>query len=118
MPEASRQAADSVIYGSVARPVKFASISAASSGDNTLVAAVAGKKIRVLNYVLVVASTVVARFESGAGGTALSGQMTLTAGVASSYAPTGLFETAASELLNLELGGAVQVSGHMSYIEV
>lgn len=118
MPQGTRQAADSLIYGSVPRTVKFAAISASTSGDNTLVAAVTGKKIRVLNYVLVVASSVIARFESSAGGTALSGQMTLAAGVASAYAPTGVLETAEGELLNLELGGAVQVSGHLSYIEV
>ena len=38
-------------------------------------------------------------------------------------APTGdptcpLFETAAGELLNLNLGGAVQVSGHVTYQEI
>jgi hypothetical protein len=30
----------------------------------------------------------------------------------------GYFETAAGVLLNLELGGVVQVSGHLTYIEV
>lgn len=104
---------------SMAQP-KFAIIDAASSGDNTLVAAVAGKKIRVLNYVLVSAGAVTARFESGAGGTALTGQMTLAASteVEASSQQWGHFETAAGALLNLELSGAVSVDGHLSYQEV
>jgi len=93
------------------------SVSAASSGDNTLLAAQTGYKIRVLSYTLVAAGTVTAAFESGAGGTALTGDMTLVAGVplVVPLAREGHFETAAATLLNLELGGAVQVSGHIVY---
>lgn len=100
--------------------VKYAAIDAATSGDNTLVAAVTGKKIRVLSYILVSAGTVTARFESGAGGTALSGQMTMAVntGVSAAFNEGGWFETAAGSLLNLELSGAVSVDGHLSYIEV
>lgn len=97
---------------------QYAAISAASSGDNTLVAAVSGKKIRVLSYTLVPASSVAMRFESGAGGTALSGVMTSAAILKADYNERGHFETAAGALLNLELGGAVQVSGHITYVEV
>lgn len=99
---------------------KFAVISAASSGDNTLVAAVASKKIRVLSYSLVANGTVTVRFESGAGGTALSGQMDFVAntGISVPFSPVGHFETAANTLLNLELSGAVEVAGHLTYIEV
>lgn len=104
--------------------VKFAKIDAASSGDNTLVAAVSGAKIRVLSYTLVPTADVVVRFESGAGGTALTGQMSLRQedGVVAqnvhASCPQGLFETAASALLNLELSGAVSVDGHLTYVEV
>ena len=98
-------------------PAKYAVIDHAGSGDNTLVAAVAGKKIRVLSYVLVSAGAVTARFESAASGTALSGQMTLAAStvVSAPYNKLGHFETIAGELLNLELGGAVSVDGHLVY---
>jgi hypothetical protein len=101
-------------------PVKFAKIDAASSGNNTLVAAVTGKKIRVLNYVLIAGGTVTATFQSGAGGTALTGAMPFVAngGVAPGLDETGHFETAAGSLLNLSLNGAVQVSGHLKYQEV
>lgn len=99
--------------------VKFASISAASSGANTLVAAVTGKKIRVLGYVLVAANAVNANFESGT--TDISGVMSLPAFGGVSYAggrEAPAFETASGAALGLTLGSAVQVSGHISYIEI
>lgn len=99
-------------------PVKFAVINASSSGDNTIVPAVSDVKIRVVHYVFTVASDVNVRWESSAGGTALSGVMSFTAGVQSAFSPVGLFETISGELLNLELSGAVQVSGHLAYVEV
>lgn len=97
---------------------QFAAIDAATSGDNTIVAAVSGKKIRVLGFFLVSGGTVTARFESDAGGDALTGQMTLAVNVevAPGYNPAGWFETNAGELLNLELSGAVSVDGALVYV--
>ncbi len=99
------------------RPILHGVIDAATSGDNTLRAAVTGRKIRVHSYVLVAAGTVTARFESGAGGTALSGQMTMAVNtvVSAPHNPAGWFETAPATLLNLELSGAVSVDGHFTY---
>jgi hypothetical protein len=99
---------------------KFAVIDAASSGDNTLVSAVASKKIRVLALFLVAAGAVTVRFESGASGTALTGQMNVAAngGFVLPFNPVGWFQTAANTLLNLELSGAVSVDGSLTYIEV
>lgn len=102
---------------------EFAAISGATGGNNTLVAAVSGKKIRVLSYVIVADSAVDVRFEDGADGTALSGQMKLgtstdSGGIAAPYTPRGHFETSAGTLLNMELSAAVQVSGHLTYVEV
>ena len=93
------------------------SISAASSGNNTLLAASTGYKIRVISYTLVAASTVTASFQDGASGTALTGAMTLIAGVplVVNFQREGHFQTTVSTLLNLSLGGAVQVSGHLTY---
>lgn len=97
--------------------VQYEVIDDATSGDNTLVAAVTGKKIRVFSYVLWSGGSVNARFESGAGGTALTGQMTTTTteSMAVNCAPYGCFETAAGALLNLELSAAVSVDGHLTY---
>jgi hypothetical protein len=103
------------------KTVLRAAISAASSGDNTLVGAVADKKTKVLSLVLVATSAVTVRLESGAGGTALTGVMSLAANVpfVLPLAMPGYHwcETAAATLLNLELGGAVQVSGAIVYYQ-
>lgn len=100
--------------------IKYAVIDHAASGDNTIVTGVTGKKIRVLSYTIVAAGAVLVRFESGASGTALTGQMSLAAngGISAAFNEGGHFETAAGALLNLELGGVVSVDGHLSYIEV
>ena len=99
---------------------KYAVIDEASSGNNTVIAAVAGKNIRVLGYVLVAAGAVTVRFEDGANGTALTGQMTIAenGGVASGFCPVGWFQTSDNTLLNLELSGATSVDGHVVYVEV
>lgn len=109
---------DAILTAGVANTPLFAVIDAATSGDNTLIAAVASKKIRVLSLFLVSAGTVNVRFESGASGTALTGQMNLVAntGFVLPFNPCGWFETAANTLLNLELSGAVSVDGCIQYI--
>lgn len=99
--------------------LKSAVINCSTSGDNTIVSAVAGKKVRVLAVLIVSDGTVDTRFESGASGTALTGQMPLL--VNTGYAisnPWGLFETGSNTLLNLELSAAINVHGFVSYIEV
>jgi len=100
--------------------IRRAAISGATSGNNTLVAAVSGLKIKVLGMVLYAAGAVDVRLESGAGTTALTGVMSFAAagdGVVIPIAPPGYhwIETAAGALLNMELGGAVQVSGFLVY---
>lgn len=100
---------------------KFAKIAASSSGDNTLVAAVTGKKIRVIAYNLMANGAVNAKFQSGASGTDLTGLKYCGAagdGVCANYNPVGWFETAAGSLLNLNLSGAVAVGGELVYVEV
>ena len=103
--------------------MKFAAISASSSGDNTVVAAVTGKKIRVLNYTAIAAGSVSITWKSGAS-TSLSGAMPLAANggaapSAGAQTPIGqipLFETAQGEALVLGLSGAVLVAGHLTYV--
>ncbi|MCH8236448.1 MAG: hypothetical protein IIC29_10040 [Chloroflexi bacterium] len=75
------------------------------------------KRARVIGIHMVAAGAVVARFESAAGGTALTGAMSMITGVPfTAYNPLGLFEQdVINELLNLELSGAVQVSGWLTY---
>lgn len=114
----SASAETSTVYnGTTAVTPVFAAISGSTSGDNTLVAADSTKKIRVFALSIVAASAVNVRFESAAGGTALTGVMSFAAngGYVLPFNPAGWFETAANQLLNMELGGNVQVSGHLTY---
>ncbi len=100
---------------------QYAVIAAAAAGNNTLVAAVAGKKIRVLAAGLAAnTSDQTIRFQSGAGGTALTGIMPIAANgnLVLPLNGFGWFETAAGALLNLELGGASLVGGPLVYEEI
>lgn len=94
-------------------------VSAASSGDNTLVvAAGANKKIRVKNIVLIASGTVTVTFKSGS--TAVTGAMPLAdqVGFAPGEAEDGHFETTANAALVLNLSGAVGVYGWLVYAVV
>ncbi len=94
---------------------------AASASDNTLVAAVTSKSIRVIALALVAsggANTV--RLESDTGGTALTGAMDLgdNLQLVLPYNPAGWCQTAAGKLLNLELGATTSVAGLLTYVTV
>lgn len=94
-------------------------VAATTLGNNTLVAAVTGKKVRVLALALVAsggANTV--RLESDADGTALTGQMDLVSDgqLVLPWNPAGWCETAASKLLNLELSAGTAVAGVLAYV--
>lgn len=109
-----------IMNGTTSLTPKYAVIDAATSGDNTLVSAVSSKKIRVLACFMVAAGDLTARFEDGASGTALTGQMNLTtnSGFVLPFNPVGWFETSATTLLNLELSAATSVDGSLVYVEV
>lgn len=99
--------------------VLFAAISASSSGDNAIVAADATRKIKLLSYLFISAGNVNATWKSGAA-TSLSGALPLIANVGAGLGPATaagghLMETAVNQALVLNLSGAVQVSGHISY---
>lgn len=111
----------STLYnGTTALTPKFAAIAASSSGNNTLVAAVTSKKIRVLSVSFVANAAVNAKFQSGASGTDLTGLFYCLqgGGAVLPYNPLGWFETGSNTLLNLNLSGAVAVGGCLVYVEV
>jgi hypothetical protein len=115
---AAIESAELRVAGTALTP-KFAVIAASSSGDNTVVAAVASKKIRVISYTVVAITAVNAKWKSGAS-TDKSGLLYCgaTGGVANPYNPLGLLETASGEALVLNLSAAVAVGGHLTYVEV
>lgn len=111
---------DSIAGNLVGYTPKFAAITSASSGNNTVVAAVTSKKIRVLAAVFTSSGTVNGKFQSGASGTDLTGLFYMVANVGAvlPFNPVGWFETAAGVLLNFNLSGGVTTGGCLTYIEV
>ena len=109
---------DFILPGALTR--KYAAIAASSSGDNTIIAAVAGNRILVFNVGIIAAAAVTIRFEDGAGGTALTGQMEIIAngGFTWGFSEVGWFQTSVNTLLNLELSGAISVAGALAYVEI
>ncbi len=98
---------------------QFADINDASSGDNTIIAAAgASKHIAVWSVFMVSDGTVDARWEDGAAGTAITGQVPLQAREGYSHSAGGLVPLwvgSANTLLNLELSAAVNVHGSLAY---
>jgi hypothetical protein len=97
-------------------PPLFAAISVTASGE--IVAAISGRKVRILSLVLIAAGAVTVKFQSAT--TDLEGAMSLITGVPVTlpYNPVGWAQTASGEALNIVLGGAVQVSGFLTYQSV
>lgn len=87
-----------------------------ASGDNELVAAVAGAIIRVVHMALVPAEAVTVKFKSGAA-TDLTGAMAWAANALfvddSNWENHGLFSTAVGQALVMNLGAAKQVGGYI-----
>lgn len=123
MPVSTFQS-NEVTAGSTPVQPKFAKISAASSGENVLVAAVTDKKIRVHNIVLVAGAAVTVYFKDAASGTAIAGDGTngialdANGGFAPGEAILGHFQTATGGALVLNLSGAISVGGWVVYTEV
>lgn len=102
--------------------IKTAAIACSSSGANAIVAAVSGKAIKVLGYVLSASAAVNAKWQSAS--TDLTGLTYFVSGgldkVCAPIPPQGSghwFKTVAGEALNLHLSGAVAVGGHVVYQE-
>lgn len=99
--------------------VKFAAIAASASGASPVVAAVAGKRIRVLNYTVIAATAVGVKFQSAAND--ITGVMNAGAngGASANGSPLSpQFETNAGEALNINLSSAVAAGGHLCYQEI
>lgn len=100
--------------------VKTAAVTASASGATQIVAAVTGKRIRVLSYTYRVNGAVNVKWQSATTDlTGLSYNGAAGEGEAPS-APPGmyLFQTAVAAALNINLSAAIAVGGHIQYIEV
>lgn len=109
-----------LLNGATVLTPKFAVINASTSGNNTLVAGVTSKKIRVLAYNFIANGTVNAKFQSAASGTDLTGlkYCVVNTGLVAPFNPLGWFETGAGSLLNLNLSAAIAVGGELVYVEI
>jgi hypothetical protein len=94
-----------------------AAINASSSGNNTVISAVASKQIVVISYDFVCAGAVTVTWESS-GGSIIGGPQSYAAnsGINGGENLHGHFETVRGEGLVLDLSGAVQVGGKLSYV--
>ena len=104
--------------------VQLAAVNFSASGDNTLVAAVAGKLIQLVRIFVVVAAATNLTFKDGTGGTALSGPIPMAANgsITLDIAPVTDFpwystSNVANNLV-LNSSAAVQVSGTIWYSQV
>jgi predicted secreted protein len=95
--------------------VRRAAIDTAASGDQTVVAAITGKRITVVAYTLVVTNaTSLPRWKSGANN--ISGAMAVaTNGSVSASSSAGVLATNPGEALILNNATATQLSGHLTY---
>lgn len=97
--------------------IKHAIIACSSSGDNQIVAAVSGRKIRVLSYLIMASAAVNAKFRSNTTDrTGLKYFDAAGAGIVAGFNPLGWLAAAAGEDLNLNLSGAVAVGGELQYV--
>lgn len=103
--------------------VQRAAIGAATSGNNTLLAALTGK-IRVLSMALVAGASGNIYFTSGEGGTIIFGdstnkiQLAANGGFVLPFNKDGWFETAAAQLLNMNASSTGPFSGGFTYVEI
>lgn len=103
-------------------PIKFARVNATADGVNVIVAAVTGKSLRILGYMLTNKTTAgTSTWQDTQGTPAIYGDINLALGGVASYeggvtAPA--FDVASGFGLNISNGTAVDVLGHVTYMEV
>lgn len=100
--------------------VKYFKIDAATASI-TAVAAVSGKKIRLISYRLSNNGAAACTVLWASTATALTGPMSMAndvAGIDGSWNPDGHCETVAGEPLNLVQSGTEALGGYGSYIEI
>lgn len=98
---------------------KFARVNATSDGDNTVVPAVAGRKIRVLGFAVTVTAAGTMAVKSDAATTLASYALAANGGVSyAGGAPAPAFETAEGQALVVNCATGQDALGHIVYVEV
>jgi len=109
---------DRTVAGTTALEVKFARINATADGDNTIVAAVAGKKIRILAMATNGIVTGIITFKSGAATTLFTMQQGNTAVIAFEANGYWICETAAGQAFVINNPAGTDTLGFCLYCEV
>jgi len=104
----------------VAVPIKFASVNATADGDNTIIASVASKKLRVLGGRITCTGAGTISFKTGTGGVL---DRFISSANGNGFADRGgvdcpLFETVSGEALLLNNPAGIDSVGSLAYIEV
>lgn len=107
------------VTGTALTPL-FAAITANGSGATTIVAAVGGKQIRVLQWIITTNAAVNFKFQSHVTPTDITGLFYSGAqgGAGGAFNPVGHFQTVSGEALDINLSGAVAVGGYLVYVTV
>ena len=99
------------------RALTHAVINGSSSGNNTLVGAVAGQKVYVHRFFFVPDAPVDIYFRDGAAGSALTGAMRNIGTMVMEYSEHPYFVTTAGNALVLNLSAAIGVRGAIYYVQ-
>ena len=100
------------------RTVKYAFANATGLGDTAVVAAVAGRKIRVLAYAFHAITAVAAHLRSATTPISATLNLGVTGGHVRPESRHGWVETVAGQALNVNLSAAVATGVDVTYIEV
>lgn len=115
----TQQETSNVSAGNSSLTIKAAHIDVASSGENTIVSAVTGSKIRVLSILVSSDSQENVEILDGTGGSVLQKFYLAANGTVTESAAQGwLIETSAGNALIANLSGANNTSVRVTYIEV
>lgn len=98
--------------------LKSAAIDVSNAGNNTIVSAVSGRRIKVVAYSIQAVGTVNVKFTDGA--IDLTGPFSFQAREGNAFgvpAPSWMFGTSAGAALVLNLSDAVAVNGFVTYFD-
>lgn len=115
----SFDSANGLVIGTESLPFKWAPINATASGDNTIIAAVTGRKIRVIAISFNAALAVGISFKSNPGNTKIEQMLVAANGnFAANHFPGWFMETNVGEAFIMNNSLAINVRGSCAYVEI
>lgn len=117
---AASEETSTIFNGKTALVPTFATVQVSSSGDNTIVSATGGKRIRVLSCCLIANAAVNVKWRTSTGPTDITGlgYFAANGGYVKPFSPVGWFQTGVGDSLILNLSAAQAVGGEIVYVLV